>query len=89
MINEVTNDLVRGYSIVNCLRTLRALAPGCNPRRLLVEPLIINENAVPEDVHYFRLTEEPLIEIISQELQESLLKESLQGVLTVPMKTMT
>jgi hypothetical protein len=88
LIDNLTKEPVAGYSVVNLLRTIEALAPGCSPTRLLVEPLVLNEDAVPPSVHYFRLAEAPSLGVISEDLQNALFQQDFQGVLALPMKTL-
>jgi hypothetical protein len=89
MLNVHTKELVTGYNLVNCVKSVQALSPECAKGRMIVDQLVVKEKLVPPEVNLFRLAERPIFLAISEELFRGLSRKGLQGLVAIRMKSET
>jgi hypothetical protein len=85
IIDQKTTTPVLGYSLVNCLRVLSALAYRPEGELIYADRVVIKADCVPPTTHMFHLGEEPRHWIISEQLRQRL--SELDGIETIATQT--
>lgn len=81
IFDNETNSPINDFCLLNPLRTCSALQSSFNKKgRLLVGNVSIDVNAVPDDLHIFRLHESKTLIIISDAIYQVLQSHGYHGI---------
>ncbi len=89
LINEKTNEIVKGYSLVHPIKSFRCIDFDKTEFVDKDEPVILGDNitiktdVIPDDIHIFRLEENNHYVMISQELLDAITDKGLKGLCVI------
>ena len=89
LINDATHEIITGYSLVHPIRSFRCLNFDKTEFVDKDEPVVLGNDItiqsqnIPDNIHIFRLEENPHYVIISQELLEAITGKGLTGMCVI------
>jgi hypothetical protein len=89
LVYEHTEAPVTGYRLLNVVRCLDAVAVVDGKKDVNLQGLILDGDAIPPDVHVFRLSESKTTCLVSGEFLEGITGRGLQGVALIKTTTLS